>query len=59
MLFPAAFVFSADSEPLMPALRTWLFAPHVAAYMVAYVILAKAGLLALGSVFRKQACAAE
>jgi ABC-type transport system involved in cytochrome c biogenesis permease subunit len=55
ILFPAAFVFTAEPQRLPPALQTWLFAPHVAAYMVAYVILAKAGLLALGQIFKRQA----
>jgi ABC-type transport system involved in cytochrome c biogenesis permease subunit len=49
-LFPAALVFPADPERLPPPLRTWIFAPHVTAYMLAYVILAKAGLLAVWQV---------
>jgi ABC-type transport system involved in cytochrome c biogenesis permease subunit len=32
----------ADPRPLMPALQSILFIPHVAAYMISYVILAKA-----------------
>jgi len=48
VLFPAGFVFKAEPQRLPPALQSWLFAPHVTAYMAAYVILGKAGLLALG-----------
>ena len=42
IIFPAAFVFSADPQKLPPALQSWLFIPHVATYMLAYVIMAKA-----------------
>jgi ABC-type transport system involved in cytochrome c biogenesis permease subunit len=42
VLIPAGFVFSAEPQVLPPALQSWLFAPHVAAYMLAYMILAKA-----------------
>ncbi len=42
VLFPAAFVFNADPEHLPPALRSFLFVPHVAAYMLSYVIMAMA-----------------
>lgn len=47
MLFPAGFVFSAEPQKLPPALQSWLFAPHVAAYMLAYIILFKAAFQAL------------
>lgn len=43
LLFPAGFVFSAEPQRLPPALQHWLFLPHVAAYMLAYVMLFKAG----------------
>ncbi len=46
VLFPAGFVFSAEPQNLPAALQTALFIPHVAAYMISYVILAKAGLQA-------------
>ncbi|HAU37457.1 MAG TPA: hypothetical protein DCX07_07025 [Phycisphaerales bacterium] len=46
VLFPPALVFSAAAQPLPPALQSPLFVPHVAAYLLAYVILAKAGALA-------------
>ena len=48
ILFPAACVFSAEPQKLPPALQSWLFAPHVAAYMLAYVIMAKASVEAVG-----------
>ncbi len=47
VLFPAGFIFSAEPQTLPPALQSWLFAPHVAAYMLAYVVLAKAGIQAV------------
>jgi ABC-type transport system involved in cytochrome c biogenesis permease subunit len=53
VLFPAAFVFKAEPQRLPPALQSWLFAPHVAAYMLAYMILAKAGVQAMAQLFRK------
>ena len=43
ILFPAGFVFNAEPQKLPPALQSWLFAPHVAAYMFSYIIMAKAG----------------
>ena len=43
MLFPAGFVFKAEPQLLPPALQSWLFSPHVFAYMFAYMILFKAG----------------
>jgi ABC-type transport system involved in cytochrome c biogenesis permease subunit len=42
VLFPAGFIFHAEPMPLPPALQSWLFAPHVAVYMLAYVFMAKA-----------------
>ena len=44
VLFPAGFVrrFSAEPQQLMPALQSWLFAPHVAVYMLSYIFMAKA-----------------
>jgi ABC-type transport system involved in cytochrome c biogenesis permease subunit len=42
LLFPAGFIFTAEPLKLPPALQCWIFAPHVAAYMLAYVIMAKA-----------------
>lgn len=42
VLFPAGFVFHAEPQQLPPALQSWLFAPHVAVYMLSYVFMAKA-----------------
>ncbi|MFW6146425.1 MAG: cytochrome c biogenesis protein [Planctomycetota bacterium] len=48
LLVPAGFVFEAAGHPLAPALQTWLFVPHVGAYLVGYVLLAKAAVQAAG-----------
>ena len=42
VLFPAGFVFHAEPQRLPPALQSWLFTPHVAVYMLSYIIMAKA-----------------
>jgi len=42
VLFPAGFVFNAQPQQLPPALQSWLFAPHVAVYMLSYIFMAKA-----------------
>ncbi len=42
VLFPAGFIFHAEPQHLPPALQSWLFAPHVAVYMLSYVFMAKA-----------------
>ena len=47
VLFPAGFVFSAEPRYLPPALQSWLFAPHVAVYMLSYIFMAKAAYQAL------------
>jgi len=47
VFFPAGFVFSAEPQHLPPALQCWLFVPHVAAYMLSYIFMAKAALQAL------------
>jgi ABC-type transport system involved in cytochrome c biogenesis permease subunit len=49
VLFPAGFVnkFSAEPQVLPPVLQSSLFVPHVAAYMLSYIILAKAAVQAL------------
>lgn len=41
------FAIDPTTKPLMPALQSSLFVPHVAAYMIAYVIMAKAGVQAI------------
>jgi ABC-type transport system involved in cytochrome c biogenesis permease subunit len=46
LLFPAGFVFSAQPQPLPPALQSILFVPHVLVYMLAYIILTKAAIVA-------------
>ncbi|NIA22290.1 MAG: hypothetical protein GWP05_10090, partial [Anaerolineaceae bacterium] len=47
VLFPAGFIFSAEPQHLPPALQSPLFVPHVSAYMLSYMILAKGGIQAL------------
>ena len=42
VLFPAGFVFHAEPQYLPPALQSWLFTPHVAVYMLSYIVMAKA-----------------
>jgi len=42
VLVPAGLVFNAQPMQLPPALQSWLFAPHVAVYMLSYMIMAKA-----------------
>ncbi len=42
VLFPAGFIFNAEPMQLPPALQCWLFAPHVAVYMLSYVFMLKA-----------------
>lgn len=46
LLFPAGFVFHSDPQMLPPALQSWLFTPHVAVYLISYVIMAKAAVQA-------------
>ena len=46
LLIPAGFVFGADPQKLPPALHSWLFTPHVAVYMLSYVIMVKAAIQA-------------
>ena len=47
VLVPAGFFFNAEPQKLTPALQSWLFAPHVAVYMISYVFMAKAASHAL------------
>lgn len=51
ILFPAGFVFSAQPRQLPPALQSIFFVPHVLSYMLAYVILTKAAVLAVKQLF--------
>ena len=46
LLFPVGFVFHAEPQKLPPALQSWLFTPHVAVYLISYVIMAKAAVQA-------------
>jgi ABC-type transport system involved in cytochrome c biogenesis permease subunit len=47
VLFPSGFIFSAEPMQLRPALQSWLFGPHVAVYMISYIIMAKASVQAV------------
>ncbi len=47
LLFPAGFVFDAQPQQLPPALQSPLFVPHVAVYMLSYVLMAKAAFWAV------------
>ena len=47
VLFPAGFIFSAEPKMLPPGLQSWLFAPHVAVYILAYIVMAKAAIEAV------------
>lgn len=47
IIFPVAFVLSAEIKPLMPALQSPFFVPHVLGYMIAYALLARAFCLLL------------
>ncbi len=47
VLFPAGFVFTAEPQRLPPALQSWLFAPHVAVYLLSYMIMTKAAVQAV------------
>lgn len=59
ILFPAGFVFSDQPQKLPPSLQSLLFAPHVGTYMLAYVILFKAGLCALPNLAKRNDAAAD
>ncbi len=55
VLFPAGFIFNAEPQRLPPALQSWLFAPHVAVYMLSYVFMAKAAFQAVLQIADKNA----
>jgi len=55
VLVPAGFFFSAEPKQLPPALQCWLFAPHVAVYMISYVLMGKATIQALGQLIGLEA----
>lgn len=48
ILFPAGFSFQASAQQLPPALQYWLFAPHVAVYLLGYLFMFKAAAVAAG-----------
>jgi len=50
VLFPAGFVFNDQPQHLPPALQSWLFAPHVAVYMLSYILMAKAAVQAAANI---------
>lgn len=54
LLFPAGFVFKAEPQQLPPALQSPLFAPHVAVYMISYVLMAKATICAVAQLLRRK-----
>ncbi len=54
VLFPAAFVFNSRPQHLPPALQSWLFGPHVAAYMLSYMIMVKAAVQAVAQLASRE-----
>ena len=50
VLFPAGFIFSEKSLPLPPALQSPLFIPHIAVYLLAYILMTKAAMEACAQV---------
>jgi ABC-type transport system involved in cytochrome c biogenesis permease subunit len=54
LLFPVGFVFHSEPQMLPPALQCWLFIPHVAVYLISYVIMAKAAVQAFYQLKSKQ-----
>lgn len=56
ILFPAGFLnkFSAAPQQLPPALQSPLFAPHVAVYMISYVLMAKATVCAVSQLLNRK-----
>ena len=48
LLAGPGFAMKADAAPLMPALQSPLFIPHVAAYLMGYVVMGKAAVAAAG-----------
>jgi ABC-type transport system involved in cytochrome c biogenesis permease subunit len=53
LLVPPGFIWPAAPRKLPPALQCWLFGPHVAVYLSAYVIMAKATVQALSQLIVK------
>ncbi len=46
LLVPVLVAFSPEPQQLPPALQSWLFGPHVMAYLLSYVLIAKAAIQA-------------
>jgi ABC-type transport system involved in cytochrome c biogenesis permease subunit len=59
VLFPAGFIFSARPQQLPPALQCWLFGPHVAVYVLAYIFMAKAACQAISHLAGRTAPGSE
>lgn len=59
VLFPAGFIFDARPQQLPPALQCWIFAPHVAVYMLVYIFMAKAAFQAFFQLAGKTCRAGE
>jgi ABC-type transport system involved in cytochrome c biogenesis permease subunit len=55
VLFPVGFIYSAAPRDLPPALQSWLFIPHVAIYLAAYLLLARAALTAAPLLWKSNA----
>ena len=49
LLFPAALIFDAEPQRLPPILQSPFFGPHVASYVLGYLIMLKAGVHAAGA----------
>lgn len=54
VFFPAGFIFNHQPQFLPPALQYWLFGPHVAAYMLAYIFMAKAACFGVGGLVSRR-----
>ena len=60
VLFPAAaLLFSPEPQQMPPALQSVLFVPHVAAYLAAYILMAKATVQAGGQLIASAAGSAD
>jgi len=58
VLVPAGFVFDAAPRRLIPALQSPFFIPHVLAYLLAYVVMAKAAVEALAGLVKTDTASA-
>ena len=55
VLFPVGFIFNPAPRDFPPALQSPLFVPHVAVYLAAYLLLARAALVAAPLLWRRPA----